>query len=367
MELDAAIPQYLRCQRSQPASTPSGWVPPVPAYMARFAEDLAEIVVAVYGVQAKKLPKSPLESVITFMEREDPHAPRFWDMASATDCLGYEMQTLISYWNSKEEYNYWLESSGFGEWWANLKPESNTMGLFKEVFFPPIDRFETVFSDNEVPEGCAHMRQHVSGPILEHVYWGSARDRLPAAQTDALDGESQRESAPIEQVDSTQHRIKVKGQNNLCVIRSGQDWSATRPEERKLYLETMHPVLEKGMYYLRDQGNEIGCIETRLMAVLDPKTLSTDTDKTFGLGYFDSLASLEKWSKEHKTHLDIFGRFLQYTKELNNVYTLRLHHEVLVLQPEQQDLEYIGCHSQTGLLSLGPSCWQVDMNAGKQN
>ncbi|KAF2441928.1 phenylacetaldoxime dehydratase [Karstenula rhodostoma CBS 690.94] len=310
--------------------------------MARFPESTKDIVVAVFGVQALTLPQSPLAPVRAFVEREDPHAPRFWDMASAIDSQGYGMQTLISYWSSKEEYTKWLTSSGFEQWWTSLKPELEKVGWFKEIFFPPIDRFETVFSDNEVPEGCAHMRQSVSGPILEHVYWGSARDRLPAAQTDPLDGEGQHAPSNGGEVDSTKQRIKIKGKKNLCVIRSGQDWSATRPEERKLYLETMHPV---------------GCIENRMMAVIDPSTTNTDTDKTFGLGFFDTLGSLEKWSKEHKTYLAIFGRFLQYTKELDNDYTLRLHHEIMVLLPEQQDFEYIGCHPQTGLLSLGSGSW----------
>lgn len=94
------------------------------------------------------------------------------------------------------------------------------------------------------------MRQSVSGPLLEHVYWGSSRDRLPAAQIDPLNGGGQQVPSTGEVIDSHKQRIKIKGQENLCVIRSGQDWSATRPEERKLYLETMHPVSETGMYFL---------------------------------------------------------------------------------------------------------------------
>jgi hypothetical protein len=74
-------------------------------------------------------------------------------------------------------------------------------------------------------------------------------------------------------------------------------------------------------------------------------------DKTFGLGYFNDLASLERWSKQHKTHLDIFGRFLQYAQELGGDISLRLFHEVLVLEPEQQDFEYIACHPGTGMLA----------------
>ncbi|KAK7190742.1 phenylacetaldoxime dehydratase [Paraphaeosphaeria sporulosa] len=259
MELDATIPQYLRCPRSQPTSTPLDQVPPVTVYVARFPESTTYMVVA----------------------------------------------------------------------------------------------------DNDVPEGSAHMRQSVSGPILEHFHWGSAHDRLPAAQIDPQDGESPQTGSNGEEADSTKQRIKIKGQKNLCVIRSGQDWSGTTPEERKLYLETMHPVLERGMYFLRDEGHEVSCIENRMMTVIDPNTMRTNTHETFSLGFFYSLGSLEEWSKEHKTHLAIFGRFHQYMREVDNDYTLRLHHEISVMQPEHQDFEYIGCHPQASLLSLGSGSWET--------
>jgi hypothetical protein len=44
------------------------------------------------------------------------------------------------------------------------------VGWFKEVFSPSIDRFETIFSENTVPEGAAQMRESISGPVQEHVY-----------------------------------------------------------------------------------------------------------------------------------------------------------------------------------------------------
>ena len=39
-----------------------------------------------------------------------------------------------------------------------------------------------------MPEGVGHLASHLSAPIVEHGYWGSARDRLPIAQVDALAG-----------------------------------------------------------------------------------------------------------------------------------------------------------------------------------
>jgi len=183
------------------------------------------------------------------------------------------------------------------------------------------------------------------------------RDRLPASQTDALGGETA--SADVEQptiptpaagVAGSRRRVQVPGKQNLAIIRSGQDWSNTYPEERTLYLETMHPVMVKGMDFLRDDGHEVGCYSCRLMDIVDPVSHKPDKEKTFGLAYFDNLSSLEGWSRQHKTHLNIFGRFLQYARELNNNISARFFHEVLVLTSEQQLFEYIGCHEKTGML-----------------
>lgn len=134
------------------------------------------------------------------------------------------------------------------------------------------------------------------------------RNRLALSQRDYLEGEV-REKVGMK--DTKSRRIRIAGRKNLCVIRSGQDWSGKNERERKLYLETMHPVLVKGMEFLTNEGSEVGCMSNRFMDVVDDTDPTRLTEKTFGLGYFDIIASLEGWSKQHKTHLDIFGRFLQ--------------------------------------------------------
>lgn len=208
------------------------------------------------------------------------------------------------------------------------------------------------------------MQASVSGEIVEHGYWGSMRDRLGAAQRDEVGGCGWRgssggrgESASCGDEDhegdskGKSPRVRVKGKKNLCIIRSGQDWSATLPAERELYLDTMHPVLIKGMTFLRDEGAGIGCFANNLWDVVDSATYEACLDRTFGLGFFDDLAALERWSKSHQTHLDIFGGFLKYAKKLDNVLSLRLFHEVYVLEEGQQVFEYVGCHDETGMLN----------------
>ncbi|KAF9694276.1 hypothetical protein EKO04_007865 [Ascochyta lentis] len=222
---------------------------------------------------------------------------------------------------------------------------------------PSVDRFKTVFSNSEVPEGAANMREKISGEMGEHAYWGSMRDRLAAAQDDELTGQKWSDSNAV--ANNTAHqsernkrvRVRVPGKKDLCVIRSGQDWSATLPAERKLYLETMHPMLIKGMEFLRDDGQSIGCYTNNLWDVVDSSTSEANLGKTYGLGFFDDLSSLEYWSKSHQTHIDIFGGFLMYAKKLNNVLSLGLFHEIYVLEEDQQFFEYVGCHEETGMLN----------------
>lgn len=357
MTLESAIPDHLVRERTQPSKLPENYDPPFPAFSARFPTDVKDIVMVTIGAQhANKASNdhTALTKLIDFLEiGPEKYHPHYWEPASVTDNSGADNEVIIAYWHSEPQYRSWATHSGFEEWWSGLNPELEQHGWFLEIFFPSVDRFETLFSNNEATEGAAYMRVGVSGPISEHVYWGSMRDRLPISQTDPLEGtkegaESKNDSGVATPI---KKRIRVNGKKNLAVIRSGQDWSNTKPHERSLYLDTMHPVLIKGMDFLRDSGSEVGCFSCRFMDVLDREKLQTGTDKTFGYAYFDDLASLEGWSKAHKTHLDIFGRFLQYAKELQNDVSLRLFHEVLVLEPKQQFFEYVGCREKTGMLA----------------
>ncbi|KAI0400782.1 hem-containing dehydratase protein [Xylaria palmicola] len=355
---ESAIPEHLRLERALPAKTPGNYRPPFPFYTARYPKNAVDLVMAVLGAQfpspadpniAKAMAK--LSSFVSSGSVSSLARPQFYEVASVTDAIGYYNKTIISYWASTAAYKQWTAQSGFQQWWDALDPKQQPHGWFIEAFFPTMDRIETVFNTNEIIEGAGHMRESLSGPIAEHAYWGSMRDRLPVAQRDPLDGDkpgwSERSSTAT--ITAKSH-VRVDGTRNLAVIRSGQDWKDTSPAERELYLGEMRPVLAKGMNYLRDCGDEIGCYSCRLMDIVDGGA-AEESDRTFGLAYFDNLASLERWSREHPTHLDIFGGFMRYAKKLQNNIGLRLFHEVLVLKPEQQLFEYVGCHSATGMLT----------------
>ncbi|OBR11626.1 Phenylacetaldoxime dehydratase [Colletotrichum higginsianum IMI 349063] len=376
MELESAIPEWLQTDRTVPAKTPPNFSPPFELYTSRFPKHIKDVVMAVIGAQypsAEANDGTALATISAFVTADavgPSLRPAFHEVAAVTDNRGFHNVAVLAYWPSRPSYDGWRAKSGFGQWWAGLGPgeESPRNGWFLEVFLPTVDRFETVFS-TATPEGAAHMRESSSGPIREHVYWGSMRDRLPISQTDELLGEETqkpRDDAPSNGDTGPRQRVRVPGRKNLAVIRSGQDWSAAPPEERQLYLDSMQPPLVKGMEYLRDHGDEVGCFSCRFMEIVDGPAPAMEaeaeaeaeaagdggsgTDRTFGLAYFDNLASLESWSRGHRTHLAIFGEFARYAKRLGDRMGLRLFHEVLVLEAEQQVFEYVGCHPGTGML-----------------
>jgi hypothetical protein len=357
MELESAIPSHLQAERTIPSKLPTNYQPPFPAYIARWPERAKDLVLAIVGAQHESKPRddSSAQKLISFVtSKVDGNKLGYWELASYTDNRDYYNEAVFAYWPNRNAYEKWAASSGFDAWWTSLNASNEPHGWFKEVFFPAIDHFETAFSNNAAEEGASYMKDGMSGPIAEHVYWGSMRDRLPASQVDALKGDEWHRNGiswTASEADTSKSRIRVPGHHNLAIIRSGQDWGDTLPDERKLYLETMHPVLTKGMDFLRDNGQEVGCISNRFMTVVDSAPPAKSADKTFGLGYFDDLASLERWSKSHKTHIDIFSGFLKYTKELDHNISLKLFHEVMVVGKDQQEFEYVACHAGTGMLA----------------
>ncbi|KAF2623772.1 aldoxime dehydratase [Macroventuria anomochaeta] len=278
---------------------------------------MSNLVMATIGAQypsAAAFTTASIEKMKSFITTSPSSTPSFWEATSVTDKRGFYNIAIIAYWPSTPYYEFWKSESGFGAWWRS--PDHMA-----------------VFSNSEVPEGAANMREKISGEMGEHAYW--ADDRLesdkfvPDVKHGGTNGAHEGEKSKS---------MRVPGKKNLCVIRSGQNWFTTPPAERKLYLETMHPVLIKGMTFLRDEGKAIGCYANNLWNVVDSSTYEAIFEKMYGF-------------KSHQTHLDIFGGVLMYAKKLNNVPSLRLFHETYVLEEDHRFFEYVGWHEETGMLN----------------
>ena len=247
----------------------------------------------------------------------------------------------MAYWDDRQKFDRWFPAAR--ERWTGEQRTNNGFGTFIEALYPSVEGYETLFSSLGRPEGVAVLADGMSGEVLEHAYWGGMRDRIPLSQTS--------EMAPSGAARAIRDgaRIRIIPHDNLCLIRSGQDWGDTEAAERKMYLGDVEPVLREGMDFLRDQGRSIGCYANRYMTVVGPDGAATE--KSYGMSWWKSLSALERWAESHPTHVRIFGAAMKYLSTLGPAAKLRLYHEVTVARADEQLFEYVDCHPQTGMLN----------------
>lgn len=348
--MESSIAPGLICPRTRNRRVEDDYVPPYPCWTARADAGVSQVVMAYFGVQSRGADMqgkacAALARIGRTLALAD--GPGHHDLAHYVDGEGYDNMIAIAYWSDPASFARWQATPEIALWWNSDERLGEGLGYFREVASPHVEHFETMFNTPDRLEGAGVVMGSVSGDIQEHGYWGSARDRIPLAQTDALKpvGSLAVLGAAAEQG----KRVRVAGHENVAMIRSGQEWSETADQERALYLSDMEPVLRQGMDFLRDSGKSIGCYTNRYMRHLDSR--GQPTEKTFGLSYWKCLADLERWSESHPTHVAIFGTFMRIVQELQFQLKLRVYHEVCVLKPDEQEYEYINCHPKTGLLN----------------
>ena len=341
--MDSAIPSHLRCPRTRPRRVPDDYVPPYPSFVARHAQRVERVVMAYFGVQSGSSDRAGLEDAVRDLARRfaAERGPAHWDRSRYTDEAGFETVVCAAYWDDPARHEAWFAAQG-GAW---TRVARAGLGTFTEVLRPHVERYETLFSAPDRAEGIAVLADSMSDVVMEHAYWGGARDRIPASQTDAM--------VPLGAPELVRDGalVTVRGHEHLCLIRSGQDWSDTEADERRMYLDDVEPVLRVGMDFLRDEGRAIGCFANRY-AVVETAD-GRPTEKSYGMSWWRSLAALERWAESHPTHVAIFGAAMKYLSTLGPAAKLKLYHEVTVARADEQLFEYLGCHDRTGLLRAG--------------
>lgn len=340
--MESAIPSHLRTDRTRTRRIPDDYAPPVPAYVARFKPEVKRVIMAYFGIQYHgDEPASARQALDWIAARfASDEGAMHWDRARYIDEAGFTNIVSVAYWDDHDKFEAWFPFTR-GEWTGeqHLYPE---IGRFIEVLSPSVEGYETLFSSLGRAEGVAVLAEAMSGDIQEHAYWGGMRDRIPLSQTD--------EMAPIGAALYVRDgfRVHVIPNENLCLIRSGQDWSDAENAEREMYLNDVEPILREGMNFLRDEGKTIGCYANRYMTLLasDGKSL----ERSYAMSWWKSLAALERWAESHPTHVAIFGAAMKYLMKLGPAAKLRLYHEVTVARANEQFFEYFKCHDRTGML-----------------
>jgi aldoxime dehydratase len=328
-----------------PRNLPPDWTPPAPAWAVSFEHQKSPVVMAYFGTQVESRAQQRPAPAREFFDCAD--APLNFESARFVDRDGWSNFITAAYWTDPASYERWKEKSGFDSWWRDAARKGDGIGHFREVLTVPPDRFETIFSHGIVV-GVAKTGGPVVGPIREHNYWGSMRDRIRASSDDDLRSNYGERLPRLGSAATLQRRLRVKAPENLAIIRSGQDWTNCAGVELDQYDESVRPALVEGMMFLRDNPDATGCCDLRFAEEVGPD--GTPLKKTFGLGYFLTLGHLEKWASTHPTHLAIFSRFLKMVTQHGADLKLKLWHEVSVLPAAGQVFEYINCHPGTGLL-----------------
>lgn len=339
--MESAIPAHLKTARSRHRRVPDDYSPPYPSFVARHKPTVTRVVMAYFGLQYHGEPPAAAASALGEIAQrfKTTNGPSHWDRAQYVDQAGFSNVVSVAYWDDVAKFDTWFGPAR--EAWTGGSSEG--IGRYIEVLRPDVVRYETLFSSLGRAEGVAVIADGMSGEVQEHAYWGAMRDRIPLSQTD--------EMAPGGKPALVRDggRLRVNAHDNLCLIRSGQDWSDTDAEERKLYLEDVEPVLREGMDFLRDEGLDIGCYANRYMRVIGPD--GKQTEKSYGQSWWKSLAALERWAESHPTHVKIFGAAMKYLSTLGPAAKLRLYHEVTVTATDEQFFEYRDCHPGTGMLA----------------
>ena len=341
--MESAIPEHLQTARTRHRRVGDDYAPPYPSFVARHRPNVTRVVMAYFGVQTRGAPSVAAEQALARLAADftASDGPTHWDRASYIDEAGFTNVVTVAYWDDRQTFDRWFPAAR--ERWTGEQRTNNGFGTFIEALYPSVEGYETLFSSLGRPEGVAVLADGMSGEVLEHAYWGGMRDRIPVSQTS--------EMAPSGSARAIRDgaRIRIIPHDNLCLIRSGQDWGDTEAAERKMYLGDVEPVLREGMDFLRDQGRSIGCYANRYMTVVGRD--GATTEKSYGMSWWKSLSALERWAESHPTHVRIFGAAMKYLSTLGPAAKLRLYHEVTVARADEQLFEYVDCHSQTGMLN----------------
>lgn len=345
-KLEQAIPGHLRVERTLPLAGPKELVPHHASYSARFRPEVLGITIAYYGVQsatAEIADETALAHITNAFAADD--GPLFWDVASHIDSQGCRNRVVASYWRDDTANRRWEERLGEDWWYRTLDP-TGSIGAFREVLRPSVSDAETTFSHRR-PEGYTRVADSMSGKTDTHEYWGSARDRIPRSQTDELTPVGQPTLALGASARETMGRLFVVApHDNLCLLRSGQDWTETEGPERDFYLAQVKPHLDAGMEELSQDGLSSGCYFNRYLRLEDGKP----DERSYSLSAWHSLADLENWVKAD-SHLKIWAAGIKHYNRAGDAARLRLYHELVVVRAKDQSWAYFNCHSRTGMLN----------------
>lgn len=317
--------------------------PEHPAWESSWEDTSDPFVAGYFGIQAEEPEKLDRWATRAFCGY---HAPFTVERGLHIDGDGARDYVYIAYWRQAEYRQWWALAQNSG-WWRNDRRTIEGVGYWREIIAMPFNRFETLHS-SEQPHGVGVSAEGMAASMLKYDCPVRIRDRLPISQTHNLRRVTSIQTPLPAQRSATGRRVSVTSLQNMCVIRSGQDWSACGSEEKTHYLERIVPRMFQGLTVLRDNPVQSGCYSLRFFDQMDEAWHATE--KSFVLGYAVDVHALENWAGRHPTHLILQGGYSEMNSALGTGIRLALWREVTALPKKGCDFEYIACRPGTGLL-----------------
>jgi aldoxime dehydratase len=354
---------HIDYPRTIAARRPGDFAPAAPKFQVRWSAPFTTMIADYLAVQRKP---DDMAAERAFFRRArasfaSESGPDSFEEMRELDANGRVNSIVIGYWTDLTRYAIWKRVAPVNAWFASAEREDEPLGYWRETLTVPYDRMETIFSEPHYRAGVALTRHAALEPMYTAGYFGAMRDRLPVAAIDRLDS-PYGETAPPASFDAgASRRVRIEVPPNVVSIRSGQYWQNAPADQFDDYLSNLQPKLETGMRYLTEHAESTGCLSLRAMVNLDRD--GNELHETSKHGYFLSLAHLERWSAQHKSHLDIFRHALAMRRKYGAKRAVVTWHEVFVLATLPA-FEYVNCHGATGLLRFAHAWGSISPPAG---
>ncbi|KAL6700989.1 heme-dehydratase domain-containing protein [Trichoderma pleuroticola] len=270
--------------RKLPLNQPENWQVKFPRYMVELPEHVHDVNVSYIGIQPRYEDNpsrglhNELNAHITSAAQRTAAArveewirhgaaelsPILWEKVYVE--AGYDVpdtEIYILYWINKDVAKAANKSLNLQQLHTTLSPsDQEVLGLWRESFTVPKQRFETVYSGNDYQPGIASLEGAHQVSHTFTGYWGAARDRIPASSNDPFEPEYKL-SPPSFEKDSKGRVIEGENKVSVLHIRSGQYWERCKDDEREAYENTLEPVLRAGMTFLEENSADSGDIGLR--------------------------------------------------------------------------------------------------------
>ena len=321
---------------------PIGHKPKFDAFTTRFPDATTAMVFAQFGLRGphgQRIEDALRDLQALLSSSAGPiHVDRTINVSTGAN---YE-HVVLAYWDNEGTYEEWWTAPDVASWWDRTD-EDDSLEYWRAVSIIPLTRFESLHSAEANDNGVSHF---VPIELTEtHEYWGGMRDRIADSKHDAL-----RPAGRHSSVIRSAGRVLFTNTENLCLIRTAQDWSRCVGEERVVYRGDVEPTLRRAVDFLATSESTAGCLSATYLQELAEGGLAP-TDRTCIVAWWRSLGDLEEWTVHHPTHKAIFASFYRLLDAADNGDSdLHLWHEVSVMPEGAVTFEYVNCEPPRAML-----------------